>query len=335
MKVLKWFAIVITSLLALLVIIGFVMPREVVVSTSGEISVPQHRVFHFVAGFVDRTAWDPWIKADTAAECAFDIVPGYTGSKYTWEGPRIGAGMMEVDSVVPGSYILNKATFAKGAPIPEEWSFTPAAGGTAFTWSIKMSSASPFGRIMNSLFKGMIAKTIESGKNDLKTYLESHSFMMSSVSEINVEDFPAVEALTMTRQANTQQMSEALGQCYAAVYGELQSQNLQPQGSPFVYYTAYNPETDMFTMTAGVPVSQGGKSTDQVKVMKFKEFRAVKGLHTGPYDELQVSYEALMDYAGDNSITLGEDSWEFYLNDPSQVNDPALLQTVIAMPVKK
>ncbi len=178
MKALKWILLVILLLLVLIVGIGYMMPKEATVTTTEEINVPPATVFHFVAGFVDRTAWDPWIKDDTAARASFDIKPGYVGSKYSWEGPKVGTGMMVVDSVVFGSYLLNSVSFAKGMTIPEEWTFTPTEKGTSLTWTITMSSGSPIGRLMNSIFKSMIQRTIDSGKVVLKNYLETHEVAM-------------------------------------------------------------------------------------------------------------------------------------------------------------
>jgi len=150
MKVLKWIFIVLIAMLAILIVIGFAMPKETKMTTSEEINLPPAKVFHFVAGFVNRTAWDPWIKADTAVKCTFDIVPGYVGSKYNWDGPVVGKGTMLVDSVVFGSYILNQVSLMPGKFIPEEWVFTPSENGTSVKWTITMSSGSPFGRLANT-----------------------------------------------------------------------------------------------------------------------------------------------------------------------------------------
>jgi uncharacterized protein YndB with AHSA1/START domain len=178
MKTLKWILIVVVILVVIVAATGYMLPREVTVTTMEEINQPPGKVFHFVAGFVDRTVWDPWIKSDTATKCTFDLKTGYTGSKYMWEGPKIGSGMMEVDSVAAGSYILNSVSFMKGSSVPEEWTFAPTDSGTVLTWTIKMSSEAPLERIMNNLFKGIIQKTIDSGKTDLKNYLETHEVMM-------------------------------------------------------------------------------------------------------------------------------------------------------------
>jgi effector-binding domain-containing protein/uncharacterized protein YndB with AHSA1/START domain len=335
MKILKWILIAVVVLVVLVAAVGYMLPREVVVTTSEEIRQPPQKVFHFVAGFVDRTAWDPWIKSDTATKCTFDIKSGYTGSKYMWEGPKIGTGVMEVDSVVVGSYILNSVSFMKGTTIPEEWTFTPSGEGTRMTWTITMTSDSPLERLMNSMFKGMIQKTIDSGKTDLKNYLDSHQVTMSTVSELAVEEFPALEALVCSGSGSLEQTASMLAEYYGKIFLVIEEQKLQPQGMPFALYTNFNQETGTADVTAGMPVSAGGKNSGDVRVVKYPSFTAVKALHTGPYEELMGTYMAVQKYASDNSITLTGDAWEFYLNDPAEIKDPTQLLTTVAMPLRK
>ncbi|MDM8002545.1 MAG: SRPBCC family protein, partial [Bacteroidota bacterium] len=226
MKVLKWIFIVVLALLAIVTVIGFAMPKDTKVTVTEEINLPPAKVFHFVAGFVDRTAWDPWIKADTAVKCTFDIVPGYIGSKYNWDGPVVGKGMMQVDSVVFGSYILNQVSLMPGKFIPEEWVFTPSGSGTSFTWTITMSSGSPFGRLANKAFSGIILKTMNGGKAELKSYLEAHGVQLSKLTEIGIEEYPAVEALTLTVTMTMAELPAWFGQALGRVMAEQQAQNL-------------------------------------------------------------------------------------------------------------
>lgn len=335
MKALKWSFIVIMLIVALIIAAGFIMPKEVTVSVTEEVNLPPYKVFHFVAGFVDRTAWDPWIKADTAAEFSFDIKPGYTGSTYKWDGPKIGPGMMEVDSVMPGSYLLNSVSFSRGEPIPEEWTFAPSENGTALTWTIRMSSSSPIGRLMNSMFKGMIQKTIDSGKTDLKNYLETNGVVVSTLTDLGIESYPAIEALTLSGSGTFEQTATMLGEFYGRIFAEVAAQQLQPQGMPFAYYTNLDMTSMTCDMVAGIAVSAGGKSSGDIKFIKFQPFKAAKAIHTGPYEEMEGSYNTLGKYAADNGLEMTNDSWEFYINDPMEIKDPLLLQTLILLPVKK
>ncbi|HUW93384.1 MAG TPA: GyrI-like domain-containing protein [Bacteroidales bacterium] len=335
MKILKWILIAVVIVVVLVAAVGYMLPREVVVITAEEINQPPQKVFHFVAGFVDRTTWDPWIKSDTATKCTFDIKSGYTGSKYMWEGPKIGTGTLVVDSVVFGSYILNSVSFRKGSTIPEEWTFTPSEIGTHLTWTIKMVSDSPLERLMNFMFKGMIQKTIDSGKVDLKNYLETHQVSMSSTSDIAVDEFPSIVALVYTGSGSIEQFASMLGEYYDKIIKTIEEQKLYPQGIPFAIYTNFDQATGSADVTAGMPVSAGAKNSGEVRVAKIPAFTAVMAIHTGPYEELMATYEAIQKYAADNSITLRGDAWEFYINDPAEVKDPTQLLTTVAMPVKK
>jgi len=310
------------------------MPKDTKVTVTVEINLPPAKVFHFVAGFVDRTVWDPWIKADTAVKCTFDIVPGYVGSKYDWDGPVVGKGSMLVDSVVFGSYILNQVSLMPGKFIPEEWVFTPSGNGTSATWTITMSSGSPFGRLANKAFSGIILKTMNSGKAELKTWLEANGVQLSKLTEIGIEEYPAIEALTLTAEMTMDEMKAWYGQGLARVMAEQQAQNIQPQGMPFARYGGYDEVTGKFTMTAGMPVSSGGKSAGDIRLVKYGSFVALKGMHAGPYDELTASYQALEKYAKDNGIILEGVAWEYYLSDPAEATDPGQLLTLIAMPLK-
>lgn len=334
MKVLKWIFIVLLALLAILVIIGFASPKEMKVTTTEEINLPPAKVFHFVAGFVDRTAWDPWIRDDTAAKVSFDIIPGYVGSKYNWEGAKVGKGLMIVDSVSVGSYLRNSVSLMPGKFIPEEWKFTPSGNGTAMEWTITMTSGSPFGRLANKAFRGIIQKTMDSGKADLKNYLETHGVQISKLTEIGIEDYPACEALTVSSVLTTPEVAAWFGQSMGRLMGELQAQNLQPQGMIFARYEDYDQATDKFKVIAGIPVSAGGKTKGEIKLAKYGAFLALKGMHNGPYDELSISYAALQKYAAENGLELNGTVWEYYVSDPAEATDPTQLLTLIAMELK-
>jgi effector-binding domain-containing protein len=185
------------------------------------------------------------------------------------------------------------------------------------------------------MFKGMIQKTIDSGKVDLKNYLETHEVKMSNLSEIAIEEFPAIETLTCSGEITMEEMPRMFGESMGKLMTAVQVQKVQPQGMPFALYSAYDAASGKMKMTAGIPVSAGGKTAGDVVAVKYKAFTALKGLHTGPYEELMGSYEALHKYAIENNIVLSGEAWEFYLNDPSEIKDPTLLQTLIAMPIKK
>jgi effector-binding domain-containing protein len=221
-----------------------------------------------------------------------------------------------------------------GKFIPEEWKFTPSGSGTTMEWTITMTSGSPFGRLANKAFRGIIQKTMDSGKADLKNYLETHGVQLSKLTEIGIEEYPAIEALTVSAVMDMANVAAWFGQSMGRLMAEQQAQNLQPQGMPFTRYEDFDPATGKFTMIAGVPVSAGGKTSGDIRLVRYGVYSALKGLHNGPYDELSVSYGALQKYATDNGMELNGVVWEHYLSDPAEATDPTQLLTLIAMELK-
>ncbi len=57
-------------------------------------------------------------------------------------------------------------------------------------------------------------------------------------------------------------------------------------------------------------------------------------MHTGPYETIGESYEALMAFVGENGLEMDCFSYEFYLNDPRS-SPPEELKTEIFFPIKE
>jgi effector-binding domain-containing protein len=335
MKALKWILIVLVLLIVLTVAIGYMLPREIVVTTSEKINLRPQKVFHFIAAFIDRSAWDPWTKADTAAECTFDLQDGYIGSQYTWDSKKAWYGTEVVDSVVPGSLILTRLSFNRGPEMPEEWTFTRDEGGTDLTWTIKTATEGPVGRIANTILKKTLQKKMESAKINLKNYLETHEVQLSSTTDLGVDDFAAFEALVCNGSGTIEQSARILGEYFGKVMSAIEAQGLKTQGMPFALYTNFDSATGRCDIAAGFPVSFGGKSSGEVMAVKYPSFQAVKAINTGPYWDITETYKALQAFADTNNLSLTGDSWEYYFNSPNEVKDPTKLQTLVVMPIKK
>jgi AraC family transcriptional regulator len=57
-------------------------------------------------------------------------------------------------------------------------------------------------------------------------------------------------------------------------------------------------------------------------------------MHTGPYDTIGESYDALMGFVRENELEMDSFSYEFYLDDPRST-PPEELKTEIFFPVKE
>jgi effector-binding domain-containing protein len=83
-----------------------------------------------------------------------------------------------------------------------------------------------------------------------------------------------------------------------------------------------------------VPVAADVPAEDGFEVHEMEGGRAATALHVGPYDELGIAWEELRKwFAAQGHKTAGQ-PYDVYLNDPSEVDDPAQLQTELVWPIR-
>jgi AraC family transcriptional regulator len=121
---------------------------------------------------------------------------------------------------------------------------------------------------------------------------------------------------------------------YGKLMTDMESQGLQMAGAPFCHYLSFNVETGITEYLAGIPVSVKGKDAGVIKAVSYPEMEVIQAMHTGPYDDLQLSYNKLMEYIAVNQLKVTGVTFEFYLIDPSQEPDVTKWQTLIAFPLK-
>ena len=336
MKVLKWIIIILLIIVGLVLLVGLFMPKEMKTSASVEINLPTSQVFYSVATFQNRQKWDPWLAEDPEAEVTITSEPGFIGSEYAWEGDKLGKGKMKVDSVVPGKFVKSYLWFntEKDKPAVVNWDFTDSDGRTVALWSISVESKNPFMKLMNQLYKGATTRSFETGLGNLKAYLEEHGVEMSQLSNIEVKDFPPINAIIAEGQGTTEEIPDLMGRLFGLIMEAVSSQSLQPAGPPFSYYYDYNQATGVTKVKAGIPIGSPGISMGEIKAVEFEGFKGISGIHTGSYDNFEASYNELMEEAEKRGYEITWESWEFYYSDPSTEPDESKWKTEIVFPVK-
>jgi len=72
--------------------------------------------------------------------------------------------------------------------------------------------------------------------------------------------------------------------------------------------------------------------TSPVKRIQFEEGRCLQTLHIGPFDQVGVTYNALLDHAAQHGLAPSGAAHEIYMNDPGRV-PPEKLKTIVRVPV--
>lgn len=335
MKFLKWILIIVLSFIALLLIIPLFMPGTVKISSNKEIAVSTVQVFYNVATYTDRGLWDPWLETDPGAAWTGESKPDYIGSLYTWNGEKIGTGQERVDSVVFGKYIAANIKFGgdpEGSLV--EWNLENTENGTLITWSFTEKTKYPIERLMLNIYKGSLQSSFDKGLENLKLYLEANPPVLSSLGKIEKGKIAPMFVLVISSKGTMEEMSTQMPDLYGKLMAEMETQGLQMTGAPFCHYLTFDQSSGISEYLIGLPVSGKGKDAGDVKAVNYRQMEVIQAIHSGSYDDLQTSYNKLMDYIALNQLMITGETFEFYLTDPSQEPDITKWQTLIAFPLR-
>lgn len=145
---------------------------------SGVIQATPAEIFPYISDFRLGEKWSPFHQADPTMRVSFTGDMGQVGALMEFEGNKdTGAGKLELLEVVPNQYVKIKLTMLKPfyAENIVEYSLTPEAGGTRFSWA--MSGDGGFvGKLINLFIdcEKMIGDQFNTGIENLKNYVEYH-----------------------------------------------------------------------------------------------------------------------------------------------------------------
>jgi effector-binding domain-containing protein len=134
-------------------------------------------------------------------------------------------------------------------------------------------------------------------------------------------------------------ISAAVDDAYPELFGWLASQGIPPAGPPFIRYLVIDMAREL-QLELGVPVAAPIAASGRIQPGTLPGGRYVVLRHTGPYDGLVASNEALQQWAADHGVEFDASvadevsTWrgraEHYLTDPSKEPDPAKWETDVA-----
>jgi effector-binding domain-containing protein len=139
---------------------------------------------------------------------------------------------------------------------------------------------------------------------------------------------PVLSIRTRTTQAN---IPETFGKALSAIAQYLAELGVQPMAATFAAY--YNMDMEDLDMEIGFPVMKELPEKGDIKSSEIPAGEYASCLHTGPYNEIGLAYQALTEWTEQNGYRPSGVAYEFYLNDPT-VTPPQELQTKILFPVK-
>ena len=326
------------AFLALLIIIGFALPRASRVEVSTVIDAHPATVFALVNDFHRVDLWAPKTANDPNARVVFSGPDRGVGATITWDGAIVGSGTQTITASRPFEHVLTSINPGEPGEAQTWFDIVPEAGGSNVTWGFAHDyGVNLVGRYFALLLSGVVHREHEIGIAALKELAES--LPRTDFSDIEVEHLVAepqqIAYLSTTSTPEPAAISDAMGKAYFEVLAFIDEHGLAEAGAPISITRSYVGAELAFD--AGIPVrgvtDQTPADGAKVKLGNTYGGPVVRVTHKGSYRTLSSTHRKINSYLAALGIERNGDAWEAYVSDPTRVDESDLL-TYVYYPVR-
>ena len=174
MTILKRVIIGLVTLIVLLVVVGFLLPRQVHVERSIVINAPQAQLFEALNGFKRFNEFSPWAALDPDTTYTYEGPESGVGARMSWvsSDADLGSGTNEIVESKAPDFIRTRLDFG-GKPAEATFTFAPADGATRVTWGFDGDLGNnPIMRFVGLMFDKWIGSDYEKGLARMKQVME-------------------------------------------------------------------------------------------------------------------------------------------------------------------
>ncbi|MBA3349832.1 MAG: MerR family transcriptional regulator [Actinobacteria bacterium] len=150
--------------------------------------------------------------------------------------------------------------------------------------------------------------------------------------DINIKEVEPADVIGLTLETSPEGISTDAGATYERLYDVLGQEGITAAGPPRLVY--HRMDDDSWTIECCAPIAEASKAPEGFVLRSFPGGRAAHALHVGPYDELGMAYREMGVWIDKQGLSTANPPYDVYLNDPSEVKDPAKFETEIVWPVK-
>lgn len=147
------------------------------------------------------------------------------------------------------------------------------------------------------------------------------------MSDIEVTQIPAQEALLVSKRVPMSEIGAAMGEAFHALMDHSLATGAVFAGPPFALYPEMPAEEVYFLV--GMPVAPGAVAGEGVALEVVPACEAATLIHRGSYESMESSWRQLMAWLGTSGRTPSGPMREVYLNDPDEVAEADLLTQLV------
>ncbi|MFN8342027.1 MAG: SRPBCC family protein [Cyclobacteriaceae bacterium] len=167
---------IILGIIALVLLLAAIMPRNFTVSADIVINKPVATVFDYVVHLRNQEKWSVWILADPNVKITYTGTDGTVGFTAAWtsENKNVGVGAQEIKAIVPNKRYDVELRFEKPFKATNHaYTTTDAvdANSTRVTTVFYGSNPYPM-NLMIPMVKGMLTRDLNRNMTNMKGQLE-------------------------------------------------------------------------------------------------------------------------------------------------------------------
>lgn len=328
----------VVALVALLIVIGFMLPRTHSAEVSAEIDAHPATVFALLNNFRRYALWSPLVDTDPNVRMLYSGNDKGVGAIMSWDGAIVGSGTQTIVESRPYEQI--RIVMNPGEPGEALLLFDLAAGTGTTIVSLRFEAdygMNIVARYFAPMLGRIVARDYESGMANLKALAESLPTADFGDTEIEhmIVEATEIAYLRATSRPEPAAMSEAMGDAYFQILSFIDANDLQVAGAPLSITRTFTGAELVFD--AAIPVrgvaASSPREGSSVKIGYTYAGPVIRVKHIGSYRSLTETHRKISAYLAAHGIERDGATWESYVSDPGDVPEEALL-TYVYYPIK-
>ncbi len=138
-------------------------------------------------------------------------------------------------------------------------------------------------------------------------------------------------AVVIRATARPDALGPVMGELLPAVSAYVEQSAVQSAGPLFARYLSM--EGEEWEFECGMAVTAPVAGEGRIEPIELPGGDAITTIHTGSYETLGQSWEALYSWVAEHGKQPAETSWELYLTDPGEIPNPAEWRTELVQPL--
>ena len=329
MRILRIVLFAFVGLIALLVVVGFLMPAKMTSEQSVSINAKVDVVYAHVNNLRNWGLWSKWDQLDPEMKVTYGETVKGKNATYAWSSElyEVGSGTMRITDSRENEAIGIRLDFADWGGADATISFDDKGESVEINWVFESDDAGMniFARFANSLFAGALDADLQQSLQNLKTLSEGQSMMME------IELMPEMKVAYVPVETTPDQVTPMLAQSYGAIMEHIAAQEAESIMMPMAHYISMTEDQLVFEPTIAID-----KEIEASEKVLFKTVPAQKMAvfyHYGNYTELGKGHDNAEAFLKKLGFEAGDKSVEIYETDPGLEPDPTKWLTKICFPL--